>query len=149
MGEFVNSGERRRSERIAAKRGAFAFNGRQHGSIVDASVEGLCFQYITQKVSGAVRNVRKCKATGSVDIVYGEHKFSLIGLPVKSIADYLVSSQQDFGQEVQIRRRVVTFEELGPRELFLLKRFLLLNRYGAPRQRGGPPEQPNMDPNVE
>ena len=132
MAESIDKKNRRRSERIVAKRGALAFNGRQLGPIVDASVEGLCFQYITRKPGKEVRNVRKCKATGSVDIVYGEHDFSLIGLPVKSISDYLVPSQQDFGQEVQIRRRVVTFEELGSHELFLLKRFLLLNRYSAP-----------------
>jgi hypothetical protein len=147
MAESVNSSDRRRSERVAANRGALAFNGRLYGQIVDASLEGLCFQYISHRKGGAERNVRKCKATGSLDVVFGEQDFTLVGLPVKSIADYQVSSGQEDEPPVHIRRRVVTFEKLSPQELFLLKRFLLLNRYASSRQVGTIQDEAKMDVN--
>lgn len=132
MAELENREDRRRSLRVAAGKGALAFNGRQYGQIVDASLEGLCFQYLSRRKGGTDRNARKCKASNSLDIVFGAHDFTLVDLSVKPVADYQISSPQDQKTGVNIRRRVLTFEDPTPQQLFLLKRFLLLSRYGAP-----------------
>lgn len=140
MAELAQGKDRRGRERFAARKGALAFNGRVFGPVVDASLAGICFQYITHR-KWLEEDVRKCKASSSLDIVFGEHDFTLVGLPVKVVSDYQVEQS---GAVASIRRRAVTFEELTPHQLFLLKRFLLLNRY-APRQTEGGQRQPDMD----
>ena len=130
MAGFVENRDRRRSARIAADKEALAFNGGKHGRIIDASMEGLCFQYLAREKGDAERNVPKCKGGFSLDIVLGKYNFALVGLPVKAVADYQVFSRQEEEPAVSVRRRAVTFEKLSPRQLFQLKRFLLLNKYG-------------------
>jgi hypothetical protein len=130
MAELENSKDRRRSPRVAAGKGALAFNGKQYGQIVDASLEGLCFQYISRRKGGTERNASRCKASNSLDIVFGAHDFTLVDLPVTPTADYEIFSPQDQKTGVNIRRRILTFGDLTSHQLFLLKRFLLLNRHG-------------------
>ena len=135
--------ERRRRERIYAAKGAFAFSGGQHGQIIDANLQGLSFQYITGIGRGGERYVQKGMGEGSLDIVLGAYDFTLAGLPVQTVADFQVANRQNGQGRRGVRRRVVTFGQLSPDQLFSLKRFLLLSRYGAmhPTPSGKPIEK--------
>ena len=122
--------ERRRRERISAEKGAIAFNGGAQGQIIDASLEGLCFQYFAKIDKTAVRKAQEGMGKGTLDIIFGAFDFTLVGLPVETVADFQVPAR-DTGKSRQIvRRRSFTFGKLTPVQLFNLKRFLLLNRYG-------------------
>ncbi len=123
--------ERRRKERISARKGAIAFSDRRYGQIIDASLDGLCFQYYTSTSKTTDRNVQEERGKGKLDIVFGAFDFFLVSLPVATVADFQVSLL-DTGKSRQIiRRRVLSFGKITAEQLFRLKRFLLLNRYGA------------------
>jgi hypothetical protein len=123
--------ERRRRERISAQKGAIAFSGSQLGQIVDANLDGLCFQYYTSTSKTTGRSALEEMGKGTLDIVFGIFDFFLASLPVDTVADFQVSVL-DTGKSRQIvRRRVLSFGKLTPEQLFSLKRFLLLNRYSA------------------
>ena len=51
--------ERRRKQRISAQKGAIAFSDRRYGQIIDASLDGLCFQYYTSTSKTTDRNVQE------------------------------------------------------------------------------------------
>ena len=79
----------------------------------------------------AVSNAQEEMGKGTLDIVYGAYDFTLVGLPVETVADFQ-ASVQDTGKSRQIvRRRALTFGKLSLEQLFSLKRFLLLSQYGA------------------
>lgn len=121
----------RARDRIAAGKGALAINGRQIGHIVDASAEGLCFQYLADKNRTELRQVQKDVAADTLDIIFGAYDFALTGLPVQAMVDSQVSSQQTDELTVMTLQREVTFGQLTPEQHFYLKRFLLLKQYGA------------------
>jgi len=132
-GEMMNSAvtpERRRRGRISAQKGAIAFSGSQRGQVLNASLDGLCFQYVTYKNKTAVRNVQEEMGKGTLDIVFGAYDFTLVGLPVETVADFKVSNLGKEESNRIVRRRSITFGELTPEQIFDLKRFLLLSRYG-------------------
>jgi hypothetical protein len=122
--------ERRRRGRISAQKGAIAFSGSQHGPIIDASLEGLCFQYVTNKNKTAFRNVQEEMGKGTLDIVFGAYDFTLNGLPVKTVADFQVSNLSTEKPKRIVRRRSIAFGKLSSEQFFNLKRFLLLSQYG-------------------
>ena len=132
MAEQYRFNGRRNKERITARKGALAFNGMRSGQIVDCSLDGLCFQYRGTKGSAMLRHARGEIAVGSLDIVFGAHGFTLIDLPVNTIADYQMSTLPTKGTDAAIRRRFVTFGQLNPDQLSCLKRFLQLNKFGVP-----------------
>lgn len=122
--------ERRRG-RIVVEKGALAFNGRYIGPIVEVSAEGLCFQYLADKSRAEVRKFQNAMGADTLDIIYGAYDFALTGLPVQTIVDFQISSRETDRSTVMTRRREVIFGQLTPEQSFSLKRFLLLNRYGA------------------
>lgn len=135
--------ERRSRERVSAERGAWAFSGNHQGQILDVNLQGLCFQYTTEVKQSVRRDVQKGMGEGTVDIVFGAYDFSLVGLPVETVADYQIAGRQTAEGWHRFRRRVVTFGQLSPEQLFELKRFLLLNRYGAIPPAGKPMKKEN------
>lgn len=130
MPEYKGGIDRRRSARVCTNKDAVAFNGKKYGRIVDASLHGLCFQYAIRRKADAERNDFQCRSGASLDIVVGSYNFSLVNLPVQVVADYRVAVRANGESVVSIRRRAVTFEALSQRQIFQLKRFLLLNLYG-------------------
>lgn len=124
--------------RIAAEKGALAFNGRYIGPIVEISAEGLCFQYLADQSRAEARELQNDMAADTLDIIYGAYDFALTGLPVQDIVDFQISDLETDRSTVMTRRREVVFGQLTPEQSFSLKRFLLLNRYGAvPQEKTG------------
>lgn len=75
---------------------------------------------------------------GTLDIIFGAFDFTLVGLPVETVADFQVPDRNTGKSRQIVRRRSFAFGKLTPEQLFNLKRFLLLNRYGAKQQAGKP-----------
>jgi len=123
--------ERSRRGRISTEKPAIAFSGLQYGQIIDADLEGLCFQYFTSTKETAARKVQEGEGKGTVDIVFGAFDFTLVDLPVEATADFQVSALDTGVSKQIVRRRALTFGKLTSEQLFSLKRFLQLSRYGA------------------
>lgn len=131
MSHQTNFTDRRNKERHAVKSGALAFNAKKCGQIVNISLEGLSFQYIdTSKCGTSRQNGLRDASSETVDIMFGDYDFSLNDLPVKVVSDYQVTVQHPYRAETMKRRRCLKFGELTPEQIFRLKRFILINRYG-------------------
>lgn len=133
--------ERRRRERISAGKGAYAFSGKQYGQIVDVNLKGLCFQYAAGAGWSGEGNITQERGEERLDIIFGAYDFTLVGLPVQTVADFRIPSPEAKAGNLMVRRRAVTFGELTSEQVFSLKRFLLLSQYGAARPPGKSPEK--------
>ena len=129
--QYVFNG-RCKGDRIAAGKGALAFNGYCDGRIVDCSLDDLCFQYSGNESASILCHACKTMAADSLDIAFDAHDFSLINLPVASLADYPVSVLHAGGPGRILRFRHVIFGQLNPKQLFSLKRFLELGNFAGP-----------------
>ena len=131
MAEHFQFSGRCNRDRIAAGKGALAFNGSRHGQIVDCSQEGLCFQYEARGNEGSaiLCHAWKEMAADTLDIFFGAHDFSLIDMPVFSLADYPVFTLHTNTAVRVIRYRHVTFGKLSLDQLSCLKRFLELGKF--------------------
>ena len=117
--------ERRKHPRFPAEEGAlvFASCSKYLGQIIDVSMGGLTFRYVT---SAAEQNIL-CddEDINRLDIVVGRKNFLLYEVPIKRIADHEIETFHSYNQLFVKRRCGVRFCELTADQLFRLKRFIL------------------------
>ncbi len=131
MGNQAKPNDRRHHDRYPVKNGALAFNAKKCGQIVNISLEGVSFQYVDADKCGTPKqNASRKVSSETLDIIFGEYNFTLNDLPVEVISDYQVTMLHPYRAETMKRCRCLKFGELTPEQLFRLKRFILINRYG-------------------
>jgi hypothetical protein len=111
--------ERREHERFQAPRDAFvAFFGPRHnevGRIIDISVRGLAFRYISNQGSAG--------GLHGLNIFSPVHNFYLDNVQFKTISDVQIAKKAPSGP-VRIRRGSVEFGELEEQQVFQLEYFI-------------------------
>lgn len=117
--------ERRKHPRFPVKEGALVFASCSSylGQIVDVSMGGLTFRYVTP---AAPQNpLCKLEDVDRVDIVFGRKNFLLNDVPIKTVDDLEIGTFDSYNQQFVKRRRGVRFRDLTADQLFRLKRFIL------------------------
>ncbi|MFC1883719.1 PilZ domain-containing protein [Thermodesulfobacteriota bacterium] len=110
--------DKREFERYRAKKGAFAVlrnDYRNLGEIVDISIAGLAFHYISAK--------GKLNGSSELDILLDRKGFHSIMIPFRTISDFELDYEIP-AELVKIRRRGVQFTDLKHNQLLQLKNFI-------------------------
>lgn len=122
--------ERRKYSRFHVHEGALAFISNRYGKIIDIGMQGLSFQYIVKANKPSLRHYLQT-AKISLDITFNIHKFCLVDLPIAIIYDQEMRSNDVYRSLLSKRRCGVRFKDPTTNQLSLLKRFIILNQFGA------------------
>ena len=124
------STEKRAAPRFLANEGAMAFVAEEYGKIIDVSMKGLSFQYIKEKKEPSLSQnfINTCF---TLDIASGMHNFCMKNVPIKIISEQEIQLNGVCRSILTKRRCSVAFKDLTPEQVSLLKRFVMLNQYGA------------------
>jgi hypothetical protein len=110
--------DKRGFKRYIAKGGAFAVlrnDYRSLGEILDISIAGLSFQYMSGK--------GKLNGSSELDILLDQKGFHSIKIPFRTISDFELDYEIP-AKMVKIRRRGVQFTDLKLSQLLQLKNFI-------------------------
>lgn len=116
--------ERRKHKRYKAVEGAYAAispNSNKLGQIIDISMGGLCFKYIStdNKSEEPVDRNQESIFLSSMGYYVGE-------LPFQTVADYEITDTPSFSS-MKVRKRHVKFTDLTFKQLFDLDHYLKNN----------------------
>ncbi len=111
--------ERRKIPRFPVQSGLFALDSHL-GQIIDISMTGLAFRYPQRPL---IQDIEK-----GMGIIFDEEDLCFDRIPVKTIADFIMSDEND---RIIIRRCGVRFLDLSPTQKTLLKNFIWFNTAAA------------------
>ena len=110
--------DKREFKRYIAKRGAFAVlrnDYRNLGEIIDISLAGLSFQYMSGK--------GKLNGSSELDILLDQKGFHSVKIPFRTVSDFELDYEIPT-ELVRIRRLGVQFTNLKLSQLLQLKNFI-------------------------
>lgn len=110
--------ERRRHKRFLVPNGTLAVFGRSHpivGSLVDISMGGLAFRYVTEK--------ELPKEASEIDILLADGLSHLYGLPCETVYDIETVNKKRLAIMTE-RRRGLKFGKLSPNQKLHLEYFI-------------------------
>ena len=116
-----SSQERRKHERYDVVETAFAAinsNSNKIGPIIDISLGGLSFKYIT-----TLEKPHESRRLSESSIFLSSMDYYAGGLPFKTVADYEVASDSPLGS-IKTRKRHVQFMGLAPSQLSELNNYM-------------------------
>jgi hypothetical protein len=119
--------ERRKEKRLAVEIGAFASispNSNKLGQIIDISMGGLCFKYMSGDDEKWEEN-----RTEDETLFLSSKGFYIGELSFKTIADYEVEDRSSLGF-MKSRKRHVQFTDLSFKQLFDLEYYIRSNTKG-------------------
>ncbi|MFH1215565.1 MAG: PilZ domain-containing protein [Pseudomonadota bacterium] len=116
MTQKTEHGNRRKFPRFTATTDLFVIHG-DFGKILEIGIGGAAFTYVEKDCQ---RNGHSVQGT-----LFSREEDYLVELPFRTISDTVVS--QSTSHRLNIRKRVVVFDELSDNQLEKLEKFILDN----------------------
>jgi hypothetical protein len=110
--------ERRKHKRFQVQDDAVAVlrpSVDKRGPIIDISMGGLAFSYVTSKDSS--------NRSSRLDILLPDLSFYLAHMPIRTVSDFKVTSESPF-RSIESRRRSVQFGKMTQEQMSQLERFI-------------------------